>query len=548
MGAAARELRALSTDYLPDGRRGLDRSHDPERDPALTTRLLDLFHRVPASLHSCGGRRLVPLHSSPNVYLVQRFLSARELEHLDAVVTRRRAAFRQSQTDDAAAPAGGTKTLRSSERTSLSLALPKGADSTLRAIEARAAEIVGLPPDHVEPLQLVHYSHGQQFGLHHDLGDLRLAGDPQSDGEEGVHRKVGGSNGVLEAPDAALDDESGVERSVRGVHRKVGGSNGVLEGADAALDDESGVERRVRGVERRVGGSKAVLEVSTAGLEGSTKVGSSPSGWESSPSGGQPRYEATCASCGMWVGSPAGPRRLVTLFVYLNTLPEGVGHTEFPAIDLSVRPSCGDALLFCNVLADGRPDARVAHRANPVPEGMVKFGCNVWITDCTMQAHVLHGSSLPRANSKSVAKRRPAGGILSALLEADLAAINHAPPSALIGLELLKGFGEQGIFRGTVISHDALCGFRLLYDDGDVEDLDFETLATLRLSDANQLVGRRVSKHFPGCGRFGGAVKEYCPERAYLVRYDDGDEEHLGARDLLSILTSVKNHKRRRKR
>ncbi len=51
MGAAARELRALSTDYLPNGRRGLDCSHDPERDPALTTCLLDLFHSAPGGCH-----------------------------------------------------------------------------------------------------------------------------------------------------------------------------------------------------------------------------------------------------------------------------------------------------------------------------------------------------------------------------------------------------------------------------------------------------------------------------------------------------------------
>eukprot|EP00968_Pinguiococcus_pyrenoidosus_P013360 scaffold1220_cov259-Pinguiococcus_pyrenoidosus.AAC.32 len=32
------------------------------------------------------------------------------------------------------------------------------------------------------------------------------------------------------------------------------------------------------------------------------------------------------------------PRRIATIFVYLNTLPEGQGHTEFPRLDLSIRP------------------------------------------------------------------------------------------------------------------------------------------------------------------------------------------------------------------
>ena len=35
---------------------------------------------------------------------------------------------------------------------------------------------------------------------------------------------------------------------------------------------------------------------------------------------------------------PPSPSQ-VTLFVYLNTLPEGVGHTDFPQLGLSVRPS-----------------------------------------------------------------------------------------------------------------------------------------------------------------------------------------------------------------
>ena len=68
----------------------------------------------------------------------------------------------------------------------------------------------------------------------------------------------------------------------------------------------------------------------------------------------------------------------MTLFVYLNTLPEGVGHTEFPllrtagssgAVTLSVRPRSGTALVFCNVDSSGESDVRLCHRACPVPEG-----------------------------------------------------------------------------------------------------------------------------------------------------------------------------------
>ena len=132
-------------------------------------------------MQTCGGgRSLQPMHSEPNVYVVHHFLSETELEHLDVLITARRSGFKQSQTDNGA---GGTsnKVVESQERTSASLHLPKCGDATLRAIEARAAELVGLPPDYVEPLQVVTYSNGQRFDLHHDLGPISLSGDDDGD-------------------------------------------------------------------------------------------------------------------------------------------------------------------------------------------------------------------------------------------------------------------------------------------------------------------------------------------------------------------------------
>jgi hypothetical protein len=54
----------------------------------------------------------------------------------------------------------------------------------------------------------------------------------------------------------------------------------------------------------------------------------------------------------------------VTLFVYLNNLPAGQGCTHFPALgDLAVTPQRGCGVLFCNVLPSGEADPRTAHRA-----------------------------------------------------------------------------------------------------------------------------------------------------------------------------------------
>jgi prolyl 4-hydroxylase len=93
------------------------------------------------------------------------------------------------------------------------------------------------------------------------------------------------------------------------------------------------------------------------------------------------------------------PRRLVTLFVYLNTIPEGHGHTEFPELGLSVKPERGCGVLFCNMLPNGDVDKRTCHRAAPLNADLRKFGINVWISDNSMQELAL--------NSKKVAVGEP---------------------------------------------------------------------------------------------------------------------------------------------
>jgi prolyl 4-hydroxylase len=62
------------------------------------------------------------------------------------------------------------KKVYSSERTSTYIHLTKSQDKVVRAIEIKAADILGLDVCNVEPLQIVHYENGQQFTLHHDAG------------------------------------------------------------------------------------------------------------------------------------------------------------------------------------------------------------------------------------------------------------------------------------------------------------------------------------------------------------------------------------------
>ena len=223
-------------------------------------------YRIKTLFHSVDGTPTTPskfqlIHSYPNVYKVKGFLNTSEIEYFDKLCTAYGSRFESSFTE-----ADDKTEVISEERTSNHIHLSKAQDRFVRVIEQRAADMVGLSAQCVEPLQIVSYTNGQQFTTHHDAGTL--------------------------------------------------------------LDD---------------GGVELVL-----------------------------------------------PRRLVTFFVYLNSLPTNQGHTEFPELGLSVQPERGSAVLFSNVLTDGTPDTRTVHRACPVAHGLHKYGVNVWLCDVSMQelAHV----------------------------------------------------------------------------------------------------------------------------------------------------------------
>jgi prolyl 4-hydroxylase len=75
---------------------------------------------------------------------------------------------------------------------------------------------------------------------------------------------------------------------------------------------------------------------------------------------------------------PAEPnQRILTLLVYLSDDFEG-GETRFPHGGLSFRGRTGDALLFRNAGADGRPDPLALHAGLPVTRG-IKYLASRWI-------------------------------------------------------------------------------------------------------------------------------------------------------------------------
>ena len=75
---------------------------------------------------------------------------------------------------------------------------------------------------------------------------------------------------------------------------------------------------------------------------------------------------------------PSEPnQRIMTVILYLNDGYEG-GETQFLRTGLSFRAKTGDALMFRNVTAEGRPDQMALHAGAPVTRG-TKMIATRWI-------------------------------------------------------------------------------------------------------------------------------------------------------------------------
>lgn len=71
--------------------------------------------------------------------------------------------------------------------------------------------------------------------------------------------------------------------------------------------------------------------------------------------------------------------RILTVFLYLNDVEEG-GGTHFSALDITVQPKRGAALIWPSVKNDHPhiSDPRTDHQALPVGKGL-KYGANAWV-------------------------------------------------------------------------------------------------------------------------------------------------------------------------
>eukprot|EP01083_Nonionella_stella_P192008 710152_1 len=119
---------------------------------------------------ACGNVLMQCIHHKPNIFFIENFLSDFEINHLINITRNNLQNFAASYTQSTHST---TQQIYSEQRTSTSLFMPKSFDKIINSIENRAANIVGVNNENVEQLQLVRYTNGQHFGLHHDAGTLK---------------------------------------------------------------------------------------------------------------------------------------------------------------------------------------------------------------------------------------------------------------------------------------------------------------------------------------------------------------------------------------
>lgn len=228
----------------------------PQTSPFFRGMFFEQYAGRPVQMQQCSKRCSVELlHSNPNIWKIDGFITAPQLKRLERVIPDHRE-FESSYVEDL----DGNEVF-DPNRTSNFHSFKKSEWPIVRELERKAAEVMGMPADHVEPGQVVKYSPGEYFGLHHDSG--------------------------------------------------------------AILDDD--------------------------------------------------RIQLP----------PSMPLRLATVFVYLTDMPDGVGCTVFPKLNVSVTPKRGSALVFANVTEHGEPDIMTSHEAQPLLPPHTKMGVNFWVTDRT---------------------------------------------------------------------------------------------------------------------------------------------------------------------
>ena len=142
------------------------RSPRESRLAPLNHHLIQLFHKEDSRGFPQSNIERIH-HQVPYVYLIHGFLTDKEIAYLEEYCHHHESMFQSSFTED-----DYNNEIIDECRTSTFIYLKKSENHLVRKIEERAAKIVSLPSSNIEPLQIVSYTKGQKFDLHHDAGTL----------------------------------------------------------------------------------------------------------------------------------------------------------------------------------------------------------------------------------------------------------------------------------------------------------------------------------------------------------------------------------------
>lgn len=106
-------------------------------------------------------------NSEPDVYWIDNFLTKEECTKLIRLCESSQGLFQQSSVGD-----GEDQKQETHVRSSQTMNLQRGQTKLIQSIEERVAKLVELDRQHIEPIQVVKYSYGQQFTKHHDAGTI----------------------------------------------------------------------------------------------------------------------------------------------------------------------------------------------------------------------------------------------------------------------------------------------------------------------------------------------------------------------------------------
>ena len=115
----------------------------------------------------CAKPKLAKLlHSNPNIWLLEEFITENQMERLEKVIPSWDN-FQASFSEDVTGLA-----VFDEHRTSKFHSFSKSQTPIVRDIESKAANATGLFHFQVEPPQVVKYEPGEKHGLHHDAGAI----------------------------------------------------------------------------------------------------------------------------------------------------------------------------------------------------------------------------------------------------------------------------------------------------------------------------------------------------------------------------------------